>query len=654
MHWTELLPLIGLAALVLLVPGAVLGLALGVRGVDVLLRAPVFSVGVVGVGAVVCGIVGIRWSLLSLAVVTAVFAGLAALVSLVLRRWSDPAERPGRTPAAVWWGIGGAAVGGLLLCRQLKAGIISPDGISQSYDNIFHLNAIRYIIRTGDGSSLTLNSMTTADGSGSFYPAAWHDVTALVFSVFPGSVPAATNAMTFAVAALVWPLSMTALALALRPTARLHALAVGGLTAAFVGFPGIPMKWGILYPNMLGLAILPAFLMLVRAAVRDLERSASPARWWSTGGQVLVGAAAVSLAHPNALVAAAVLLLPWLLWVTGRTLRSARRDGSLVQVRTVLMVLGCVAVAGLFVVLRPPAENSVWGPSLPNGQAVGEFLTGAFNATRTQWVVAALVVAGVVASIRARRDRWVVAAWAVAGALYVVAASADVGPLRTFLTGPWYNDRFRLMPLAVAPAVLLAAAGVSAVAAWLVRALSAFDLPRLLRVASPAIAAVVVLVVAVWASMSRAMDEAWDSVAYEFKETPDSLLITSDEQAVLDAVDRYVPPGDVIVVDPWEGSALAYALEDREVTSRHSLSETPERYEDIVQHLDEPSRAAEVCAQVQATGAHWYLDFEDTLDIGRDYAHQYEGLEDVVESGAVTPVFTSGPVGLYRISECDR
>lgn len=652
MYWTELILPIALACALLSVPGFVLALACGVRGVDLVVKAPIFSVGIAGVSAVVCGLAGVRWSIGALVACTLVFALAAAAVSFVVRRRAGP-ERYDVPPWSVGaWGIGGAIVGGVLLATQVKTGLINPDAISQSYDNIFHLNAVRYITDTGDGSSLSLLSMTSADGSGGFYPAAWHDLVALVFSVFPGSIPAATNAMTFAVTAFAWPLSVIALALRLRPGSRVVAVGAGVLAAGFIGFPGIVLKWGVLYPNMLGLALLPAYMAIVLSAIRALEEE-SPRRWWPHIAQVLVGTAAVVLAHPNVAVSAGVILLPWLLGVAVSAVSRWRADRTTSVVRPVAVVVAAVIPIIVWLLLRPGAENATWPPVLPSGQGAGEFLTQGFNGNRAQWVVTALVVIGVWACLRARRQRWLVVSWIVTGFLWIMAVSGDEGPFRTLMTGPWYNDRFRLAAISVVPALMLAALGLEAIAQGLRTVRDRVDLPDLARRGTTVVAAVAALVVVIGATTSRSMEDAWGSVAHEFKESPDSLLITSDEQAVLDQVDRHVPDGDVIVVDPWEGSALAYALEDREVTSRHSLSDTPESYEVIVEGLDDPSRRSEVCAAVNRTGAHWYLHFDDTLDIGKDFRDQYPGLEDVVESGVVTPVYTSGPVGLYRISECD-
>ena len=71
------------------------------------------------------------------------------------------------------------AIGGLLIALQLGFAIGQPDRISQTLDAAFHLNAVRYILEHGDGSSLHITDLVLPPGRSSFYPAAWHDFIAL-------------------------------------------------------------------------------------------------------------------------------------------------------------------------------------------------------------------------------------------------------------------------------------------------------------------------------------------------------------------------------------------------------------------------------------------------------------------------------------------
>ena len=83
--------------------------------------------------------------------------------------------------------------------------IARPDAFSQTFDNIFHLNAVRWILDTGNASSLQF-AMTSGGARFNYYPVAWHDVISLALQIAGRADPVAgTNAMILVAGALVWP-----------------------------------------------------------------------------------------------------------------------------------------------------------------------------------------------------------------------------------------------------------------------------------------------------------------------------------------------------------------------------------------------------------------------------------------------------------------
>lgn len=64
-----------------------------------------------------------------------------------------------------------AVLGGAVIIRTLMKLIGQPDHMSQVFDNVFHLNSIRYIMERENASSLTLGS---SQGQAPIYPASWH------------------------------------------------------------------------------------------------------------------------------------------------------------------------------------------------------------------------------------------------------------------------------------------------------------------------------------------------------------------------------------------------------------------------------------------------------------------------------------------------
>lgn len=650
MSWWELALPSAAGVLVVFTPGLFLALALGIRSVLALFLAPLMSFGSLGFCAVVLGLVGVRWSVWSF---LALHMAICVIVLLLLRlflRGRRPLELiaarlPRRTLVAAVIALPVAAVA---LIVQLLGIFGQPDAISQSYDNIFHLNAVRHIFDSGNASSLTLNGFATAVDGIAVYPAGWHGSVALVLSLFPASIPVALNAMTIAVVAFVWPASMAALAIVMRPKAPVFVASTVVISSALVAFPGLMLKWGILYPNLLGYALLPALLALVVVAVRAIAKNN-----WITlvpiGFALAIGVAAATIAHPNTLVSAAILALPLLALEVWRLRKGAR---STRVARLVLTFLIVVAL-GICALVRPVAEAAVWPRKLPNGQAVGEYLTNSFNGNYIAIAITIFMAVGIWLCLRSVRLAWLPISWAIVGLLWVMVTAMDPGRIRWIFTGPWYSDSFRIGAISAIPVALLAGIGLahllSRARVWItsrVRRQSA-------RRASGWVPIALVLVIGIALSYTQSQLGNNVGVAREFQETADSLLITTDEQAILDQVVDHVAEDELIAVNPWDGSAVVYALEGRKVTQFHTLGAVSVELSPIPNELRDWRTDPEVCQAVRDGNVRWYLALQDTLNIGGWADHQFEGYEGVTaDTELMTPVVVKGDMGLYEISGC--
>lgn len=240
--WFGAVPAFLLAAGLLVVPGALVAMGWGRRGLGVLLLAPPLSLAAFALASVVAPLVGVRWSLVPLAGMTLVLTTPALVLRGVGRLPAAPRTSvvdDGSDARMEWvWVLGGWAVAAALGILTLRLGAGRPDAVSQSYDAVFHLNALRYIEETGSASPLDLQGMIHAGG---FYPSLWHAFASLVMPAVSGSVPAAANLATLSQAVVVWPLGCVLLVRQLlgpRPE-LLGAAAV--LSMGFVAFP-----WSVL------------------------------------------------------------------------------------------------------------------------------------------------------------------------------------------------------------------------------------------------------------------------------------------------------------------------------------------------------------------------------------------------------------------------
>ena len=666
MSWLATIPLLLFAVVLAFGPGYAMGWALRVPARLRVFYAPLLTFALVAVSAIVLGKTGIPWSLISFVPVAAVLVAAAAgLMWLVGRRWPALASAswPGND-VPVAWPVVGAVLGGFLVLHMTEDMVYGPEAFSQSLDNSFHMNAIRWIQEHGDASSLTLGAVSAADQQPTFYPAGWHDFVSLIYSTTGTSIATATIVTVLLTASFVWPCSLVAFSLSIPKLRRLQALAIPAIIGGFAAFPGLLLRWGVLFPNLLGYALLPTFVALMAHLVQALLRREFSVLL-SLGLSALVGIAGLALVHPNAVVSAVVFALPMLLAGVVQVSRSHELALRQKWVGSLLLVGVSIGCVGAWWFLRPGASASnTWEPMLTEGEALYQFLfLGLENANQLRDTFNPSYLAGFLALWGAgyllykHRNLWLIASWALIGYLWIIAATVPRGDFRLLMVGPWYTDHFRLAALVVFPSVILAGIGlggfVEGLLTWIVR-----RVPRTARLnvatVGMGVAMVLVLVVAGLSSRVPSVQETTLAVSKEYRVTPSSVVLNQDEMNVINEIPKIVPKDDVIVNNPWDGSAYIYALADRHLTGYHFEFETSPKYSAIMHNLKNARTNPEVCREVNKYKAHWYVHLENQLNFGPDSQKNYDGLVAAIGTDVLTPVYSSGPMTLYRISACDH
>lgn len=383
MSWLATIPLLLFAVVLAFGPGYAMGWALRVPARLRVFYAPLLTFALVAVSAIVLGKTGIPWSLISFVPVAAVLVAAAAgVMHLVGRRWpsavpdasSEAAENWAGNTVPLAWPVIGAVLGGFLTLHATEDMVFGPEAFSQTLDNSYHMNAIRWIQEHGDASSLTMGAVSAADQQPAFYPAGWHDFVYLIYNTTGTSIATATIVMILLVAGIIWPCSLVAMCLSIPHLRRLQALAIPALTCGFFAFPGLLLFWGVLFPNLLGYALLPAFVALLSHMIQLLARR-EYSFVLSLSLTILVGLGGLALVHPNAVVSAAVFAVPMLL---GGVVQVLRTRGASTRERLVgtgvlvALIAGCVAA---WSVLRPSQEASeLWTSIMSEGEAVYQFL----------------------------------------------------------------------------------------------------------------------------------------------------------------------------------------------------------------------------------------------------------------------------------------
>ena len=719
--WTDpaALSAVAAAAAVLVAPGLAVGAALRLRGLVLAAAAPLVSIGLVSGSAVAAEALGVRWGPAPPLVATAA----AVLAALVLARAAPapPAaggraevaspqgrvrHRARRPDAGRWaWPLAGAAAGSVLIATQVLRAVTTPATISQAYDVVFHVNAVAWIDATGDASSLHLRRVL-GGGADGFYPAAWHDVASLVAGVSGTGPVAATNATALVVAAGLWPLGLVALAERVLGS-RAAAAAAGVLAGAAAAMPEVLLDWGVLYPVLLVMSLVPCVLALAVTllgprSARDRPPSAV------TLALLVAAGPAVALSHPSGVFTLAVLALPLAVWSAAG---AARRTWPLVGGRR-RVALGAGAAAALVAAAAVAVTSSTtlaavaayqWPTTTRTGDAALAALALAPPDGRAGNVLAAaaavLGALTVVSVGRARRTDarapavdlrpaperrgarrsgavmrsgtavrrrrhgagWLVVAWLGAGALYVLAQTTSSQPL----TGPWYNDAFRLVPVLAVPALVLAAHGLRVLATAVAtalgrspaagtgrRAAAADARGAVVAAAAAVVALALALAVALAPGSGRGRTDAALAAAYHQGPGGDAPLLSRDEVELFARAARIVPPGVVVANDPFDGSGLSYALAGMDPLFRHMGSRwTPAGgivKDDLARVGEDPA----VCRAVReehvgylfALG-HRYLDFVPR-------AAYFARVQDAAATDAFEVVAQVGDARLLRLVRC--
>lgn len=638
--WFDLVVAVLASIGVIGIPGLLVAFVLGMRGLTLWALALPAGTTIVVMAALAAPFVGMSWGILPVGLMTVIIAIVAAVLRFALWRSSAPAFTG--SPRGAIAAIAGAC---LIVIIQLVAVIHDPQNISQTFDNIFHLNAIRYALDTGAVSPLTIGSMTSGPSGGlPFYPSGWHAVASLVVHITGVTIPLASNAIMIFFAAVAWPLGVVFLVRTLFGPSTAMLVTAAAVSVALPAFPLLLIEYGVLFPYMMSLSLIAVPIALVFETCR---RATWRERWPFIVG-ALGSLPGIAIAHPGGFVALLVFtsVLLGVVWVRLLFSTASRREKAMAS----LGAAGYIAAAVTFwYVLRPPAAARTWLPDETVGQAIGEVLTVSVWAAPMNLVVAVLVIVGGAVAVRRRTaaDWTALGFLAAAAGLYIAVSGLQYLVPRDILTGAWYNNAPRLaalLPLAWVPLAAVGGARMwEVLGSWLARVTQ----PRL-RTALAATVAVVTLVVIPQVGNIR---QAVSSAGGAFAVTDASQLLTTDELALLDRLDDQVPEDAAILGSPWTGTALAYALADRNVVLPHTLMDITEDMSLVLDGLDTARPGSDVCDAVDRLGIEYVLDFGTQEVNGGE--HSYQGMDRLSSSRAVAEVDAEGEAVLYEVVVCE-
>lgn len=440
-------------AALLLVPGLLVGFALGLRGWTLAGTAPLTTYALVAVTGTVCALTGIDWSPLTLLIATGLATSLAAGAAALSRRrtadarGTEPARWPGwRGAAVVAATVIGAALGAWAMA-DASGGLADPP---QDWDSQFHANAIRQIADTGDADPAALAAVNRYEQpDGFYYPNGYHLLTAVAYRLFGHDMTLTFNASIV----LLGPMLTVGLVALLRQFRVRPALAAATalLSSAASAIPYDLIMRGPLVNYATGVVLVPSFLIMLYRSLAD--------RSWPAATLTAASAAALLVIHPGSAFVAIVFAATMIAerWLLDRS-RIPRDLLMLAGTLVVTAVLATPAVLGsLNSVVNSPVY--VWPADMAASHAIGDLIGFSHLSRYPRWYLALPLLVGLTALRRLRPLWWLLAGSAVFAALFVLSASY-VHPLIPLLTRPWWNDRWRIVAVATIGAIVLAAHGV--------------------------------------------------------------------------------------------------------------------------------------------------------------------------------------------------
>lgn len=666
--------------LALYVPGMAVNRALGLRGAFAVACAPLASVALISLLCIAYGAIGIPCNGVSVLapVVLVAIAGLPA--SHILRshgrcRWSLP-ERTSRSSSAFDFGSLALYVAvGLAVCAYVYIkSLDGPESFYARHDNITHLNLVRSYLDSGIWSTLqTSNYLAAPDYAvsrtgGSFYPAAWHGLAALVCSLTNCSMPMGINALNAILAGIVYPASMWVLIRALFPDNRGVMLWGAVATMAFTAFPWAFFTKGPLYSNLLAFALVPAPLGIIIASARQggpLRRAMLP-----LGILGLFSFVSLALAQPNALFTVFVFLACFggkCLWERGRKAGWPRQSALL------LIAYACGVIVLWVMLFKLPFLQAViwfeWPKNVTFTNGLFKLLTLSFTASVPQALLVTMVVVGAVACVAKRRS-WLLLAPAFFAGTYLLSATTN-GFLKHLLCGFWYTDPVRLAACATMFLVPIAAYGLWTTArcasTLLGQAIQAVDSRRCAVAVSVGLA-VVFCLCNFFPSYhlpgqpkGDTTDTPFGRVKYRlsgFYDMDDEKVYDAAEQAFVRKVLETIPEDALVLNQPNDGSVFAYGLDNLNTYYRQISHEgETENARLIREHLDDIATDPAVQKAVKETGARYVLLLDQGVSRKKGtWLAQYKdpeswrGIDNITDdTPGFKPILSNGEMRLYEI-----
>ena len=500
--WLQFVISLGLFLLILVIPGFCFFRLLKAPRLEALLLSPVFSVSLYSVLGILYSLLGVASSVVSVFAIPSALLLVVSAVKFAKGRGRLAASEKLHESAilgrgsldvrmAVFYLACGIIAGTVLFLKPLDG----ADSFISTYDNLYHYNAIRALVKSGYWSPLDTSCYLALPGAlnpmpggtyplDGYYPLGWHILLALLMELSGCALPMAANVANFAFTSVVFPLGMYMLMATLFK--KESTLVAGALCSCVcAAFPWYMLLEWSLFPNLAAFCLIPILATcFIRLAKRLAARVASgevpdedPEMSVLLAG-FLFACIACATIHPNSIFTAALLLAPFVVWMFAWAI--GRKYSVVAGIVGGIVVSAIIVIAWVLLAnadsFKYVMDEATKARQLPEEAwiAVTEF---SFMNKAGQPILFVFALVGVVAVLASRRNCWIVVSFALVVLVYVASASFEEGPLRQILTGFWYSEPKRIGSIVGLASMPLMACGLSAlyelVAALVARILGA-------------------------------------------------------------------------------------------------------------------------------------------------------------------------------------
>ena len=535
-----------------------------------------------------------------------------------------------------------------------------PNSFVQTYDNVFHYNIIESFIQSEQWSFLQVDAYLASDAlavdplpGSSFYPAGWHSLTALIASMLNVSVPLAANSVNAILIAIVFPVGIFSLLLAIFGK-KTQILVVGAICAMVVPvFPWSLYNQWPLFPNAASLCLTPLVASCFIEGTNILvHRKTISIPIFIT---FAFGLFSLTVLQPNSIFTLIIFLAPFCIWKIYFLPQNLKHPhtpfGRLILLAAFILFVFLLFIVFFNLPFLQSTINYYWPPIMTTSQAILSVLDFSLTLNQPQWHISFLIMIGIIfILLKDRKSAWLPISYVIAAIAFIIAASDENTFLKHFLSGYWYTDPYRIAAFLGVFSIPIVSFGLTSLITLIQKKIEKLfsESPRKnnIKIFSAAILLVILPTISFVpiSPLANAMNYLKNNaVALNLSEWN---YLDSEELEFINKIKSIIPDNALIINNPYDGSMYAYGITElnlyyRDISGYGSRSETKESAL-IRSELNQISSNQSVKQAVKTIDAKYVLllkpDFySQDLSYDTYEADSWIGIESINED---TPGFT--------------